>query len=68
MLILFVGINIGFVILIRGLTGSLLMAWSIYIGLYYLLIRKAIIWAVFPGSCFFFKRNIELSYMRNTGA
>jgi len=43
------------------------IAIAIYIGLYYWLIRKVIIWAVFPGSCFLFKRNIELTYMNNIG-
>ena len=65
---LFIALNIGFVLLLRKAFGSLLLASGLHFAAYYFLIRKVIIWAVFPGSSYFFKRSLELSYMKNMGS
>jgi len=53
--------------ILRKALGSLILALGIHFAAYYFLIRKIIIWTVFPGSSYFFKRNLELQYMNNMG-
>jgi hypothetical protein len=65
---LFLVFNVAWVLLMRHLTSSLLCAIAIHFAFYFYLIRQAVIWAVFPGSCFIFKRNLELTYMKNMGS
>lgn len=65
---LFFGLNIGFIMLVRKASGSLFLAIFVEFSAYYWLIRKAIIWTVFPGSSYFFKRSLELNYMTNMGS
>jgi len=66
-MMVFLAINVGVVLFWRHLTGSLVLAFGIHFGAYYWLIRKIVTWVVFPGSCWLFKRNLELNYMTNMG-
>jgi len=50
--------------LIAIFTGGLIALFVVFAGYYYL-IRRVIIWIVFPGSFCFFKRSIEFSFMKS---